>query len=123
MHAEQVDVAHVGGAVVVPDLAAGPIQALHAKDGARIDGDNRRDLGVPPVVQGNRLLLRWPRRLVSAKEQGDTTVRDLDPLVARTRMSQNRYDSSHLPWLTTAVTLVMLVPFPTAGEGNDRAEG
>jgi hypothetical protein len=48
--------ADVFGVVAVADLVVGPVLALDPIGGARADRVGRRDVGVPTVVSGDRLL-------------------------------------------------------------------
>jgi hypothetical protein len=56
VRAVEVDVADVVGVVGVDDLRIRPLAALHAGLAARVHRRRRRDVGVPPVVPGHRLL-------------------------------------------------------------------
>ncbi len=58
MTGRQVAVADVGGVVVVLDLTAGPVEGLDDEVVARLDGDDRRDIRMPAVVERLRLLRR-----------------------------------------------------------------
>jgi hypothetical protein len=58
VHLREVDVLHVVRRVVVLDLAARPVDRLDAEDLALLDRHDRRDLGVPAVVERRLLLPR-----------------------------------------------------------------
>jgi hypothetical protein len=50
VHRREVDVAHVVGAVVVLDKAAGPVEGLEDEVVAGVDPAGHRDVRVPAVV-------------------------------------------------------------------------
>src|SRR4029079_12204257 len=62
----QVHVAHVVGRVVVAQLRVGPLAALDAELAAGRNGCGGRDVGVPAVVAGHRLVAHR-LRLVDAE--------------------------------------------------------
>src|SRR5699024_1994553 len=86
----QVDIAHVVGRIVVADLAVGPLLALHAEGGAGFDRGCRRDVRVPAVVSGDRLV---GHRFVVVSADNYLGPRDspicLGPAVGRTGRAMN----------------------------------
>jgi hypothetical protein len=89
----QIHVAHVGGAVVVLDLPARPVKALHDEVITRLDRGDHRDIRVPAIMDhvvvvrrraqvdlddGFRHVISPSGRFVVWKANGDRNSRETD---------------------------------------------